>query len=117
MQVEYWTIQNNALVRVFEVLDYDSAFDFADEIRMVADELDHHPEITINVTTVTVRSSTHSAGNVVTEKDVELATVLNQIYEEGLEEIDEDEIDDDSDESEVDEELDEDEEIDEEKSV
>jgi 4a-hydroxytetrahydrobiopterin dehydratase len=119
MQVEHWTFQNNTLVRIFEVLDYESAFDFVDEIRMVAEELNHQPEITINTTSVTVKTTTHSSGNTVTEKDVELAKILNQVYEEGLveeefEEIDEEDPDE-SDEEDADGDLIE--EIDEEKSV
>jgi hypothetical protein len=47
------------------------------------DELDHHPDWSLNGNTLDIKLSTHDHGNNVTLKDWELAAYFTQIYEEG----------------------------------
>ncbi len=48
-----------------------------DRVAAAADALDHHPDIDIRYTTITLVLSTHSAGGL-TRKDFELAERIEQ---------------------------------------
>jgi 4a-hydroxytetrahydrobiopterin dehydratase len=67
----------NALVKNFEFADFDGAIKFINNVAAVAQKLDHHPEIINTYNRVTLRLSTHDAGNTVTEKDRELAAAID----------------------------------------
>ena len=54
-----------------------------DAISAVADELDHHPELTRTPDGLRVVLTTHDAGGV-TERDVELATRLDRLFSGGV---------------------------------
>jgi 4a-hydroxytetrahydrobiopterin dehydratase len=45
----------------------------------LADAMNHHPRWAQNYTLVEVWLTTHDAANTVTEKDIELATGINQL--------------------------------------
>jgi 4a-hydroxytetrahydrobiopterin dehydratase len=45
----------------------------------LAEALNHHPRWAQNYTQVEVWLTTHDAANTVTEKDIELATSINQL--------------------------------------
>ena len=45
----------------------------------LADELNHHPTVTYGYNTLHVETTTHDAGNSITEKDIELATRVSEI--------------------------------------
>ena len=47
-----------------------------DRVAVAADAADHHPDIDIRYTTVTMKLSTHSAGGI-TRKDLELAAAID----------------------------------------
>lgn len=51
-----------------------------DDVAVVAEELDHHPDVDIRWREVKFTLSTHSQGGV-TERDVELARRINEIAE------------------------------------
>ena len=51
-----------------------------DEVAVVAEELDHHPDVDIRWRDVTFALSTHSKGGV-TDRDVELARRIDEIAE------------------------------------
>lgn len=52
-------------------------------VKTKCDELDHHPDWSLNNNTLTVKLTTHDNGNNVTHKDWELAAFMSQVYEEG----------------------------------
>jgi 4a-hydroxytetrahydrobiopterin dehydratase len=52
--------------------------------RPAIDQLNHHPEWTNVYNRLEVRLRTHDAGNRVTEKDKQLAVLLDQKYQEFL---------------------------------
>lgn len=74
-----WKEENNQLVRKFEFEDFVSAFDFMARVAVIAEELNHHPEWTNVYNKVEIRLSTHDAGDVVTEKDHELASRIDEL--------------------------------------
>ncbi len=74
-----WQEQNNKLVKEFEFKDFKEAFAFMTKVAAIAEELKHHPEWSNTYNKVTIKLSTHDAGDIVTEKDKELAKRIDEI--------------------------------------
>lgn len=74
-----WREENNSLVKEFKFADFKAAMVFINKVAEIADSLNHHPEITNIYNKVTLRLSTHEAGDTVTEKDREIADSIDQI--------------------------------------
>lgn len=74
-----WQQTDNTLYRRFEFKDFSEAFAFMTRVALVAEKMDHHPKWTNVWNTVEVWLSTHSAGNVVTEKDQKLAEAIDKL--------------------------------------
>lgn len=68
-----WKCEADALVKTFKFANFREAMAFMLKAGFEADAMDHHPEWTNVYNTVAIRLTTHSAGNRVTAKDVELA--------------------------------------------
>jgi 4a-hydroxytetrahydrobiopterin dehydratase len=73
-----WAAEGGALVRRFAFPTFPAGIAFVDRVAVVAEQVGHHPDITISYTAVTLRLSTHDAGGV-TAKDVELARQLDAL--------------------------------------
>jgi 4a-hydroxytetrahydrobiopterin dehydratase len=67
-----WSRAGDTLTKVFTFATFPQGIGFVDRVALVAEEMGHHPDITINYTRITMALSTHDAGGV-TEKDVALA--------------------------------------------
>lgn len=76
-----WKEDNNTLYRRFEFSDFTAAFAFMCRVALIAEKMDHHPKWTNSWNVVEVWLSTHSAGDVVTDKDRELAKKIDMIVE------------------------------------
>ncbi len=74
-----WKEENNKLTRTFEFRDFKEAFAFMVQVAAIADEMDHHPEWTNVYNKVSFKLSTHDAGDIVTEKDRELAKAIDKL--------------------------------------
>ncbi len=74
-----WQEINNKLVKEFEFKDFKVAFAFMTKVATIAEELKHHPEWTNIYNKVTIKLSTHDAGDIVTEKDKELAGAIDKL--------------------------------------
>jgi 4a-hydroxytetrahydrobiopterin dehydratase len=72
-----WEEKNNTLYRKFEFKDFSQAFSFMTRVALAAEKMDHHPSWTNVYNTVEISLSTHSAGNIVTEKDRKLAQKID----------------------------------------
>jgi len=70
--VTEWQEQDDALVREFELPSFPAAIDFVDRLAELAEGENHHPDIDIRYSKVTVRWTTHSEGGV-TAKDRDMA--------------------------------------------
>lgn len=77
-----WKEENNALTRTYEFKDFVAAIAFMVNAAMYINSLNHHPEWTNVYNKVMVKLQTHDAGNTVTDKDRDLAKVLDKVYEE-----------------------------------
>lgn len=74
-----WTERDNALQREFTFAGFSEAFAFMTRVALVAEKMGHHPEWTNVYNRLTIRLSTHDAGNTVTEKDHRLAAAIDRI--------------------------------------
>lgn len=73
--------QDNCLTKKFEFKDFVEAMSFMTEVAFYCEKLNHHPNWENVYNSVTVKLNTHDAGNVVTEKDHQLARIILQVYE------------------------------------
>ena len=78
---EGWSAEANTLSKLFGFDTYMDGVKFATRVAELAEKHNHHPEITIGYQEVKITTTTHDAGNVVTERDIKLATEINKIYE------------------------------------
>lgn len=72
-----WIEKDNVLKAEFQFDDFVSAFAFMTKVAMLAEKMDHHPFWTNVYNKVTIELSTHDAGDIVTEKDYELAREID----------------------------------------
>ncbi len=75
-----WDESTNKLTKTFEFKSFEEAMHFIIRASEQISKLNHHPEWTNVYNKVMVKLSTHDAGNIVTEKDWELARVLDGIF-------------------------------------
>lgn len=75
-----WQETDNTLYRKFQFKDFSEAFAFMARVAMLAEKADHHPRWTNVWNTVEIWLNTHSAGNVVTEKDRKLAKQIDALF-------------------------------------
>ena len=74
-----WQEQDNKLVRNFQFDNFISAFAFLTQVAILAEKHNHHPEIYNVYNRVTLKLSTHDAGDVVTDKDRKLAAAIDAL--------------------------------------
>jgi 4a-hydroxytetrahydrobiopterin dehydratase len=70
--LEGWQRQGEAIVKIFEHDDFVGSVRFLDRLVEPAEEMGHHPDVSISWNKVTVSVTSHSAGGL-TENDFELA--------------------------------------------
>ena len=75
-----WTEKNNALHRVFKFKNFTQAFAFMTEVAFAAEKQNHHPNWSNVYNTVEFKLNTHDAGNIVTEKDHQLAAAIDAVF-------------------------------------
>ncbi len=76
-RVPGWTADGNRqLRREFRFPDHVEAMGFVNRVALVAEAMDHHPDLRISYGTVTIELSSHDAGGV-TERDFRLAERIN----------------------------------------
>ncbi len=76
-----WKETNESLERSFVFKDFKAAFAFMTEVAFYAEQHNHHPDWSNVYNRVDIRLSTHDAGNVVTEKDRNLAAAIDRVFE------------------------------------
>ncbi len=73
-----WSGDETEITRTVELPSFMDGIAVIDRVAVVAEEMNHHPDIDIRWRTLTFRCSTHSAGKV-TERDHELARRIDEI--------------------------------------
>ena len=76
-----WTEHDKHLEAKFTFKDFSQAFAFMTEVAFAAERQQHHPDWNNVWNKVEIRLNTHSAGNIVTEKDWLLANEISRIFE------------------------------------
>jgi 4a-hydroxytetrahydrobiopterin dehydratase len=71
-----WARDGNAIRRSFGFGKFADGIRFVDRVAAAADAMDHHPDIDIRYTTVTMTLWTHSAGGL-TARDFDLAAKID----------------------------------------
>jgi 4a-hydroxytetrahydrobiopterin dehydratase len=74
-----WQEIDNKLVQEFSFKDFKEAFAFMTRVAVIADEMNHHPDWSNVYNKVTIKLSTHSAGDIITEKDRALAKRIDEL--------------------------------------
>jgi 4a-hydroxytetrahydrobiopterin dehydratase len=72
-----WQEQNDTLYKKFTFSNFIDAFSFITKVAIIAEKMNHHPNWSNVYNTVEISLSTHDAGDVVTEKDYELAKAID----------------------------------------
>ena len=70
-----WAYGDEALTRTFRFADFVHAISFVEDLADVAEERQHHPDIDIRYSKVTLALSSHDAGGL-TERDFALAEAI-----------------------------------------
>jgi 4a-hydroxytetrahydrobiopterin dehydratase len=80
-----WSLANNVLSRSIPRADFVDALALMVEIGRLAEAANHHPDMGVRgYRTVHISVTTHSAGNTVTSKDIDLAQKINDLPEESI---------------------------------
>jgi 4a-hydroxytetrahydrobiopterin dehydratase len=74
-----WSLDGDRLTRSYRLDSHFAATAMVVHIAQVQEELDHHSDLTLGYDTVSVSTHTHSAGGVVTGKDIELARRIHEL--------------------------------------
>jgi 4a-hydroxytetrahydrobiopterin dehydratase len=80
-ELDGWSGDTSAITRSASLATFPAAIEVVDQVAVVAEELNHHPDIDIRWRTVTFTCSTHSDGGV-TDKDISLAKRIDLIVAE-----------------------------------
>lgn len=71
-----WSLAGTAITKKMELKDFVRAMGFVNSVALLAEGMDHHPDIDIRWNKVTLTLSTHSAGGL-TENDFKLAKAID----------------------------------------
>ena len=75
-----WDYEKKAILRTVEFEEFMDAIDFVNNLAEIAEEAQHHPDISIKHTKVTLKLTTQDAGGV-TNLDIELAQRLDNMLD------------------------------------
>ena len=76
--VPAWTRDGDAIRREQRFPTFMAGIEFVNRVAEAAESLDHHPDITIEYTKVTLRVTTHDSGGL-TENDFKLAKKVEEL--------------------------------------
>jgi 4a-hydroxytetrahydrobiopterin dehydratase len=76
--MEGWRTKGKFIVRPFEFKEFMKGIKFVNKVAGIAEKLEHHPDINIRYTLVTLSLQTHSEGGV-TKWDISLAKAINAL--------------------------------------
>ena len=74
-----WIEKNSKLVNEYKFNDFNEAMTFINQVAKICEEVNHHPEIYNCYSSVKLSLCTHDSDNNITEKDRELANLIDKI--------------------------------------
>lgn len=75
-----WKEVYNKLEKNFNFSDFKQSLEFINQISIICEEENHHPEINWVYNKITLKLSTHDAGDIITEKDIKLSKLIDECY-------------------------------------
>lgn len=78
-KLDGWTLEGEKISKKFKFDKYLDGINFVNKIGIYAESVQHHPNVSINYTTVTISWSTHSKKEL-TEKDIAGAKACENLY-------------------------------------
>jgi 4a-hydroxytetrahydrobiopterin dehydratase len=76
-----WEEKNKTLYQRFAFKNFSEAFSFMTRVALEAEKMDHHPKWTNVYNEVEIWLSTHDAGDIVTDRDRNLAKKIDAIVQ------------------------------------
>jgi len=73
-----WKKNGNAIERVFQFSNFVEAMQFVNQIAEAAEAINHHPDMHISYSKVTLVLVSHDSGGV-TQRDIRMAGKINEI--------------------------------------
>ena len=74
-----WRVEGDVIRRTFEFSKFADGIRFVDRVASAADSADHHPDIDIRYTKVSLALTTHDA-NGLTFRDTQLAETADKLF-------------------------------------
>jgi 4a-hydroxytetrahydrobiopterin dehydratase len=74
-----WSRRGDVLTKTFTFDRFADGIRFVDRVARVADDMDHHPDVDIRYTKITIMLSTHDAGGI-TQSDLRLAEKIEMVH-------------------------------------
>jgi len=75
-----WEKINHQLYKKFIFNNFTDAFSFMTKVAEISERINHHPNWTNVYNTVEIRLSTHDSDNMITEKDYQLAELIDAYH-------------------------------------
>lgn len=75
-----WEYEHKKITRTIEFEEFTDAIDFVNDLAEIAEKAEHHPDILIRHTKVTLTLTTEDAGGI-TELDIEVATRVDNLVD------------------------------------
>ncbi|MEO8612391.1 MAG: 4a-hydroxytetrahydrobiopterin dehydratase [Chloroflexota bacterium] len=79
-----WERDGDKIKKLFKLDAYLAGLAFASAVGVIAEGLDHHPDMLIGWRKVTVTFSTHSAGSKITQNDLDAAAAIEALPYKGV---------------------------------
>ena len=76
-----WEFKKNAISRSFKFSTYMDGINFVHSLALLAEEQNHHPDISIGWCSVKIEFTSHDLGGV-TENCIKMATLATNLFEE-----------------------------------
>ena len=73
-----WSRKGDVLTRTYQFRNFTQAIDFVNRVASLAESANHHPDIDIRYSKVTLTLSTHDAGGI-TSSDLKLAERIESV--------------------------------------
>lgn len=74
-----WINIDGKLQRDFQFSDFNDALQFINQISVICESENHHPEINWIYNKITLKLSTHDAGDIITQKDIKLSELIDEV--------------------------------------
>jgi 4a-hydroxytetrahydrobiopterin dehydratase len=73
-----WEIHGKILAKDYDFKNFHDGLEFVKKVAVVADKLDHHPDVLLSYESVVLELTTHSVGKL-TDKDFKLAAAIDKL--------------------------------------